>query len=464
MANLTPRGPLNIRGSELTGSDGDSNRTYTLPQNNVSTVDFRVYINGVFLHETTDYTLSDNVVTFVNPVWDDQYISFLYNTEEQLSSDASLTYSSTLSFTKHILALGTVPDYENNSLEEVGTGNNSKTSFWLDKLGVIENTYTIYYGADEDNVTALVENTDYTIDLDTSKITLTSGGVTKVGTNKIFAEYKYNIYQLLNSEITTALIAAQEKLKGDMEITFADYTDDDPGYKKITDEIKEIGYVPNKKVFDTYWQPIVKLQTTTNGAYTTGGTSITLTDASGFPNSGTIYIGGYKVSYTAKSGNVLTVPSSTPSISDGATVRGEVVELSMEAEGNDPVYTVLTPEQDYEIDYSQGMISLLDNAFWGELSNSDVIYPSNYKIRLSYMHAWYEKGSVPSIPSDVEEITNMIAAKKFVQRIIKKSHIQGNNDFNPAALNSGDEEIKKVIEYYKTLNVGFSLYNKQNIS
>jgi hypothetical protein len=136
----------------------------------------------------------------------------------------------------------------------------------------------------------------------------------------------------------------------------------------------------------------------------------------------------------------------------------------MEPEGSALSYSVLDPDTEYEIDYLQGRVKILRNAYWGEIDAEDRIYPSNYWIRLSYMQAWYEEGATPYIPEEVEEVVNMLAAKKFAYRILNKAHVMGQNDFNPDTINLPDEEIMKILDDYKSLNVGTSMYNKQAIS
>jgi hypothetical protein len=373
-------------------------------------------------------------------------------------------YSTPLSLCKHIGIVATIPSLTSNTKENVGTGDDSNATFWLDKLGVIEDTYNLYYGTSEADATALTETTHYTIDLDTSKITLTAAGIALVSTNNIYAAYSYNTLELLNSEMLRALNAAEDKVNKVTEQVFADATDTNPAYRKITNEMIQGHYNPYDKVFDCFFNPLVDFETTVNGAYTTGGTEIVLTTAIGLPESGTLYIGGNKVAYTGKSTNTLTIPATTPSIADGAVVRAEVIELSMEPEGNDPSYTVLTPNTDYKVDFMQGRVKLLANAYWGEIEAEDRLYPSNYLVRVNYMQAWREDGKDPEIPDEIEEVVNMIASKKFVQRMIKKAHTTGMNDFNPSALDSGNDEIERILSYYKPLNVGTSQYNKQFIS
>jgi len=372
--------------------------------------------------------------------------------------------SSPLSVVRYLHMLQTVPNKDAPSKETIGTGNNSRTTFWLDNLGILEDTYTIYYGSNESTATALTETTHYTIDLDLSKVTLTASGVSTVGADTLYAAYSYNTINLLNSELLSALNAAESRVIRDTEQTFAEYSDTNPNYKKISDELKKGHYVPYDKVYDMFWTPLVKLQPTTNGAYTTGGTTITLTSASGFPTTGTIYIGGNKVSYTGKSGNDLTVPSTTPSIADDATVRGEVIEVSMTPESSLPSYTVLDPDTEYEIDYDQGRVKILNNAYWGEIAAEDRVYPANYLVNLTYMHAWHELSENPEIPDEIEWVVNAIAARKLMGSVVAKAHSEGMNDFNPSLIDVDKEAIQEVLDGYATLNVGTSMYNKQSLS
>lgn len=93
MASLTPK-EVNINGSDLSGSDGDSNRTYTLT-GTISTTGLRAYINQVFLHKGAglDFTYSSNILTFLNSVYDNQDISIHYF--ESLGAAPSGVYCST---------------------------------------------------------------------------------------------------------------------------------------------------------------------------------------------------------------------------------------------------------------------------------------------------------------------------------------------------------------------------------
>ncbi len=79
-----------------------------------------------------------------------------------------------------------------SSEENVGTGDNSITTFYLNNNNIIAGTYTLSSGSSEAAASDLTETTHYVIDKDAGKITLTGSGVTQVGTDDIFAAYKYS--------------------------------------------------------------------------------------------------------------------------------------------------------------------------------------------------------------------------------------------------------------------------------
>lgn len=70
----------NLAGSSGTGSDGDTNRVFTLTTTN--TVDIvEVFLDGVLLIETSQYTIDNTLkqVTILLNVWNTQIISIFYN-------------------------------------------------------------------------------------------------------------------------------------------------------------------------------------------------------------------------------------------------------------------------------------------------------------------------------------------------------------------------------------------------
>lgn len=457
-------------GANCSGLNGETGRTYALSYTGSITSQFSVILAGAPLQMNVDYTLSDDLITFLFAVFNIQEITIDYLTVSRGSTPLGdgLSYTTVLGLVRHLNALSTVPNMSNTTNEVVGVGDNSTTKFWLDHIGVLDDNYTLYYGATPASITALTDVVHYTLDLETSEITLTATGKTTVGTNSIYARYKYNIFELSNDQLLRALQASENDMENMTDQVFADGTSLNPQYASIVNETAycSLFYNPMRadKVYDVTTPPIVELATTVNGAYTTGGVTLTLADSSGFPVAGTIYIGGNRVSYTAKSGNNITVPATTPSIATGATVRGEIIELSREPEGNEPSYLVLDPDIEYQVDYHMGRIRLLDNAFYGELNADLLRFPESGIARFTYQSAWHDLETDPVIPDAILECIYMMASKKLVQRMIKRAHIGGTDSFNPAALSSGDDEIDDIIMEYKQLNVGTSPYNRKNLS
>lgn len=321
-------------------------------------------------------------------------------------------------------------------------------AYTLANMGVNSDSLKLY-AAD----TELTIDTHYTFDSNTSRVTITSTGATALTNNDLEAEYDYNqIGNGLNYNKSVAILEqAENYIDTNCNCVFADQTDTDPSYKKIVDE-----YQPGKGIYDNIyqvlWNPVVKFQTTVASDYTTGGTTITLTTATGLPSSGTLYIGGYKVSFTSKSSNTLTVPASTPSISAGSVVRGEVVEISVSPNGVEPQYIVLSPGGDYSIDYDTGSIQLLENYYnledtWLDKPQDGVMD----RFRVSYMHAYHDVGQDAYIPKDIQEAILMHASRHTVQKTILKSLVAGKENPNYQSYGFSKTDIDEILRQYRII-------------
>jgi len=205
MTIQTPK-EVNILGSELTGSDGDKNRTYTLTETNVNSSGMRIYANGSYLHQGTgkDYTLSSNVITFLNMVWDIQNIAIFYFVEEDIAD----TDLGTVGAVRRILNKTSDElddDTINGFLNEANRKLKSKyfKNYMLDKqfittianTGSLNRIFETYFEIKTDtesnvkvyyNGSLLTQDTNYTLDISTSLITLdsdysiASGGVVSI--------------------------------------------------------------------------------------------------------------------------------------------------------------------------------------------------------------------------------------------------------------------------------------------
>ena len=90
MANLNLK-ELNINGSDLSGSNGEANRTYDTGDSELVSTDMAIYINGLYLHQGTgkDYTVSGDTITFLNAIFDTQIITIMYYQSKTVSSQLS---------------------------------------------------------------------------------------------------------------------------------------------------------------------------------------------------------------------------------------------------------------------------------------------------------------------------------------------------------------------------------------
>lgn len=318
---------------------------------------------------------------------------------------------------------------------------------YLDKMGVNEDTLVLTRNTDN---AALTITTHYTFNSNTSRVTLTSAGATFLTNARLQADYDYNqLGKYLNySESEELLTRAETTVDKETNVIFADQSSASPVYAQQVERNLGEGNVNN--LYFITKAPVVKLQTTVDGAYTTGSATLTVADASGFPDSATIFIGGNKVLYSSLSGNNLTVPTATPSIDDGATVRGELVEVSINGPGTSLSYTLLSPDTDYAIDYNTGMIQLHGNII--DIVSSGYNMPPNGvmdRIQVTYQHAYHDIDQECTIPSDIVNVVYMIAGRQLLQRTVLKSHIGQRDNFDPQQLGFTKKDIEETLQRYR---------------
>lgn len=365
----------------------------------------------------------------------------------------ALTYTTVKEFWEFLGFYQRTSDFQAGntpSRETVASTPVTAGDYYLDQLGVDEDNLTLYVGSSN---TALTPTTDYTFNSDTSTITITSAGAAELSGEDLTAVYGFcSEGETLNYNKTKALLERTENaMEEDLDVVFT--TLSAAGYEEQLNELQRSRGGKGAYYF-TYKRPIVKVHTAVNGAYTTGGATITVDDGTGLPTGGaTIYIGGNKVTYTSRTGNDLTVPTATPSIADDAEVRMEVIEVSTDSSGSDPTYTVLTPNQDYSIDYNTGKIQLMDQYYYLNDANGDPEYGVEDRLRFTYYHAWHDINQDPVIPDEIEELIYMMAGRKLLQRTVFKSHIGGRDNFDPQQLGFSKKDIEEIKQKYRQLRV-----------
>lgn len=359
----------------------------------------------------------------------------------------ALRYVSVNAFWKRLGLYEHVLDFQPGqtpSRETVAESPVTATSYYLDNMGIDTDSLALYIGSTD---TALTITTHYTFDSQTSKVTITSAGATVLAGNALTAEYgfcslgKYLSY----AETEDILEAIESKIHNTCNTVFSNTTS--PTYQQISAE-PHSGKGSRGTLYSTQKFPVVKLRTTVNGAYTTGDTEIILADATGFPDSGTIYISGYKVSYTTKTSNTLSIPSNTPSIADGVTVTGEVIEVSTDSSGAQPTYVVLDPDADYTMDYDTGVVQLQDEFYYMNDGTGQPVRGVMDRVRMTYLQAYHDIGQAPEIPLDLNQIIFSMAGRVLRSNTVLKSHINQRDNFQPNATTETKELIKDFMSEY----------------
>ena len=417
-----------ITGASLSGSDGASNRTYTVTNTPLFLVN-NIIVQNVAINTTTDYTVSGNTITFLNPIDDVFVIEVTYfvqitDTGSPISGD--LKYTTYLDFSRFLQADKHVPNREQSTFpakEEIGTGDDSATRFTLDNGNVIQDTLTIYYGASETAATStLTETTHYTVDYDNGIITLTSAGVTLLSTNIMYGVYDYNGMDKKNSVIQDNLIKAEADVDRMTNSAFFDSTASTPNFIEIINELQE-GQGTYNVVYAADKYPLNSTTTTLNGAVSADDSTITVVSTDGFPDSGSFAVETDKIAYTGKTSTTFTGCTSVLAHDDGKTVTSFIFEVSLTSEGTAPSWEVLEYDSGYSVDFECGEFKSNSNL-------TDTIY-DNYqpqlrtwdRVRMTYQYGY------GTIYSDVIHLVHLVAARYMFHGQILNALARNSNGF-----------------------------------
>jgi hypothetical protein len=371
----------------------------------------------------------------------------------------TLTYATQLKLNQYLGQVGIAPDWDADSpptgltYESVGTGDNSTNTFYLNSKFVISDTYTFYYGTATalTAATALTETTDYTLAKDQGVVTLTATGITTIGTDTIFADYKYNTLSVSDDIITAALTRAQNKIEQFTQTVFAVGTDATPTYGQNNQELHSgKGQYDRKYYTNNYPVPIIT--DTLNGALTSTATSVVVDSTTGFASTGTVCVNTEQFSYTGKTATAFTgvtrgANSSTAATHDDeATVTRHIVEYSTTESGSTPTFETQEYLADYSIDGDSGRVKLLnfDSLNSALLSNKFPIEDLPDRVRLTYPYGYN------TIPEEIERVTLMLATKELRSQTINSALISGRDEYKPSLVNVDDDEINKILTYYRS--------------
>ena len=342
----------------------------------------------------------------------------------------------------------TYPDIDRDGdhipLELVGTGDNSRSTFFTDKPAIFEGTYTFYHGLDEEDALShpLEEPAHYSFDRDEGILTLTKEGILEVKTNNIYARYKCNAVGLTETDLQTVLNQSA-KFVDDVTLThFADSSATTPDWICVTNE-KHRGKGQLKYLYSTDNYPIANLSTTLTVDIDSGDTAIAVDSTSGFPSNGYLTIGTDKIKYTGKTSTTFTGCSGiTTTHTSGTDVYGYVVEISKSDRGDSVEWEVLEPDVDVDVDCTTGNIELLDESI-NEVSLVDKpqkLVPN--RVRFTYCYG-------DELNENVKLLTLMVASQIKMNEVIRKAHMTGIDSFKPELVRVDDSEINKLISILK---------------
>ncbi len=455
LTNLLPR-TITTTGASCTGSDGASNRTYTLPDSGILSSGIDIVVSGTTLIEGAayDFTMSGSIITFLNALWDDSVIRFNYfitfgaAVASALSTSTSLKYATPLMLSEVIGVRKDIPSWDIAGFptnEAVGNGDNSKTTFYLDQKSVISDSYTLYA-----NAVAMTETTHYVLDTDTGTIVLTVAGVTLLSTNALTAKYSYYDNAMKDSYIQSVLSRAEKEVDKAVNSTYTDGSTTNPDYPIRTEIQSSKGIFEDRIILE--FKPLKDIESALDGAITSTAATISLESAQGgeqFPTAGYIIIGSEVITYTGVSDDDLTgctrgvLGTTAAAHSNGDSVHSTIVFRSDTTEGTAVSWTV-QPWQTSCFANEDGLIYKFRDADPEVLIRVGVAE----RIKIIYLHGY------DVVPGDITRLTLLIAKKMLVHDNVSKSLIAGRNEFRPGMLNADEVEVQGIVSSHIILPMG----------
>ena len=452
--NLLPR-TQNITGASLTGVDGATDRTYTVPDVGILSSGFDIIVQGTPLHEGVglDFTVSAGVITFLNAIDDADVIRINYfittgaSSAATLSTSTSLKYATPSMFAEMLGIKSDVPSWDvagTPTNEAVGTGDNSQTVFYLDQQNILSDSYTFYA-----NGVAMTETTHYTLDNDKGEITLTAAGVTLLDTNALTALYSYINNGMRNSYLIAVISRAEKEVDKSLNTTFTDGTATNPAYPSETEIQSTEGKQMDRWI--TTNKPLKDVESTLDGAITDSDTTISLAtgDGTNFPSTGYIIVGNEVISYTGVASDDLTgcsrgvLGSTAAAHSDADAVHTTIVFISDTIENAVVTWTAQAWNTEIYTN-NNGLVYRYKNA------NPDVLTRAGVQNRFKIIYLYGND----TVPGDITRLTLLFSKRMLAQDNVGKSMIAGRNEFRPEMFNVDLEEINRITGSHIVLPMG----------
>jgi len=347
-----------------------------------------------------------------------------------------------------------IPEFitgETPTLEEVDTSGTlvDGSIVYLDNNRIIDDTYTLYYGSSATSVTVLVDETDYTLDKDKAKVTLTSAGATKIGTDNVYAEYSYLYVDgrpgIKDSVISEYITSASDLIERE---TFQ-------SFDSITTNVNELQSGKGKydRLYRVMKLPLNFVKTTLGADLTADATTVTLDSTTGLSAGMYLSLDDEAVLIdSVDDTTTLTVTrgqldTTATTHSNDDVVVNIVVQISITPYGSEVSYTQLRYSYDYSVNERDYTITLLHNdvtaegMFIGQFPERGV--PD--RVRLTYSSG-YE-----TVPQTIKDATKILVTKMLSAYTVGQSSIRGVSDINIDVDGMLDTKLKSMLKPYKLL-------------
>ena len=452
-----------INGSSLTGTSGNTGRTYTIQYNNLIAGSMTIHVQGGWLGSTDFSYTSAGVVTFNVAVFDSDEVVIEYLTTAYIgSTDAGLKYATVLQLCVACNLYKTVPAREPGTTptrEQITSGAVSNgTVAYLDYANIISGSYTLYTGGTTSATatTALTEGTHYTLDLTTGAVTFTTAGATLIASNYVFAQYSYIEIDRSDDYLTELLLQAEKEVDNMLNTTFTNGLATNPEYPSVVE------YQSSKGMFNRDYflkkRPVIDVTSTLASSLTSTATSCVLTAGGGedLPQSGTIIIGTEAITYTSISTNTLNgltrgAYDTTAAAHDaGDETHTTLIQTSGSGEGLSPTWETQEFHTDATLDPETGKIYIYQDSYIQSTYLATRIHPRQdvpRRFRAVYLYGW------DTIPKDITRLTILFAKRMLVQDNISASMIMGRNEFQPEMFNADEREIQRITDSYRQLSI-----------
>lgn len=363
-----------------------------------------------------------------------------------------MKYTTTLQVARALAIANRVPSRDVGAdyiKEEVGTGDENNSVFYLDHDNILPDSCVLYYGETQSTTNKLVQSEDYELDSDTGKITLTPAGVSKLGIATIYAEYEYISLGISNSHLTDLISQAEKKVDNLIGSTFTNCKVPNPEIPKVVDELHYAK--PTQRIFPNRL-PILDITVVLNSDIGADDTSIELMPGNGskLPLSGKLIIDKEVISYGAISEDLLTGVqrgldgSAAASHSAGAEAHTTILSISNSEEGAPPVWSFGKYGVDYVVQEDNNIFIFANSDFnrlyQGLMRNKDV---ANRVKLIQYYYGF------DFIPEDIVRLTILLVNDMLVKDGFAKNLLEGRDEFSPSLTNPYGDEIQQIVSFYR---------------